>query len=329
VQTRWGHTNADYSLLTRLQAIAIDAHFSVEQYARSQVGFLMNFNGTAGVWRREAIESAGGWRSATLTEDLDLSYRAQFAGWKPAYLRNVVVPGEIPVTLNAFRRQQYRWARGSIECATRLLPQLWSSSFPRMHKLQGTLHLTGYCVQLLMVLVALLYPFVLHANHAIKPLFALSAIFTLAFLAPTIYFLMGQREIGKPWWRAIPLVLGLNVLGAGMMYHNAGAVLAALLDGNTPEFERTPKFGITEKAHSWGGKAYQLRLSWGLVFEGLMLFYNLNTLRLAVELQNWSIAFFAGLFALGCAFMLLLALAQSFEQHWQHRMQTRYTQQDI
>jgi cellulose synthase/poly-beta-1,6-N-acetylglucosamine synthase-like glycosyltransferase len=329
VQTRWGHTNADYSLLTRVQSIAIDAHFAIEQYARAQAGFLMNFNGTAGVWRREAIETAGGWRSETLTEDLDLSYRAQFAGWKPAYLRDVVVPGEIPVTLNALRRQQYRWARGSIECAVNLLPQLWRKPYSLLTKLQGTLHLTGYAIQLLMVLVSLLYPLVLIIDHSVEPLFNLTVIFTLTFCAPSVYFLMGQREIGKSWWKAIPQVLGLNILGAGMMYHNAGAVLSALLDGKSAEFERTPKLGITEKAQTWRGNVYQLRPNWSLGFESLMLFYNLNSLRLAIKTQNWSIAFFAGLFAIGCAAVLLMSLAQFFEQQWQYHIHTRYSEQDV
>lgn len=329
VQARWGHTNAGYSLLTGVQEIAIDAHFAIEQYARAQAGYLMNFNGTAGVWRRAAIEAAGGWRSETLTEDLDLSYRAQFAGWKPVYMRDVVVPGEIPVTLNAFRRQQYRWARGSIECAIRLLPQLWRKPYPFVIKLQGTLHLTGYGVQLLMVVVSLLYPFVLLTNSSTQPLFNLSVVFMLTFCAPSIYFLMGQREIGKSWWRSIPYVLGLNILGAGMMYHNAGAVLSPLLDRKPAEFERTPKFGITEDAQAWRGKAYQLRLSWTVCLESFMLFYNINSLRLALETQNWSIAFFAALFAVGCATILTLLLVQSFEQHWQQRVSRRYSEQDV
>lgn len=327
VQARWGHLNAPYSLLTQFQSLAIDAHFAVEQYARAQAGFLMNFNGTGGVWRKAAIESAGGWQAHTLTEDLDLSYRAQLAGWQAAYLRDVVVPGEIPVTLNAFRRQQNRWARGSIQCAMRLLPRVWRASLPLMTKFQATLHLTGYAIQLLMVIVAVLYPWVLLLDYTrIQPLFNLTAIFTLTFLAPTLYFALGQREIGNPLWQRWPLILGLNLLGAGMMYHHAWSVVAALFSRQAVEFERTPKFGITQKHDSWQQKTYQLRFQRGLIFEGLMLLYNLNTVRLAVLAESWSIAFYALIFALGGLLILALTVAE-LPIRW-HTAQ-RYSQQEI
>lgn len=319
VQTRWGHLNADYSPLTRLQAIAIDAHFMIEQYARYHAGFFLNFNGTAGIWRREAIEAAGGWQANTLTEDLELSYRAQFAGWKACYVRDIVTPAEIPVTLKGFRRQQYRWARGSIECARLLMPQLLSTSLPLKVKLQGILHLTGYGVQVLMTLVALLYPFVIHFM-ARQPeqswLFDLTAIFTLTFLAPTLYFMIGQIEKRQPWFQQIKWILLLNVFGAGIMYQSAYAVLHALIARKPMEFERTPKFGIMETHERWQEKAYQLHFSPLAFFELMMLFYNLNTLCLAVDGGYWSIAFFAGLFVLGGIMVLLMTLWQEFQQRY-------------
>ncbi len=315
VQTRWGHLNADYSLFTKLQSLAIDAHFMIEQFARHRAGFFMNFNGTAGVWRRTAIESAGGWQANTLTEDLDLSYRAMLAGWQAGYLREVVTPGEIPVTLSGFRQQQHRWAKGSITCAKRFLPIVWGSPLAFTTKLQATLHLTGYAVQLLMSMVALLYPAVLLLDlQAVGPLFSLTTIFTLTFFAPTLYFLTAQRQAGNGCWRRLPLVLCLNVLGTGMMYHNAYSVLAGLGSTKADMFQRTPKFGIVEKRQSWNEKIYQTDSH--LFFEIIMLFYNLHTTYLAITHESWSIAFYAGLFTLGSLFMLVLWFTQGLER-WQ------------
>lgn len=326
VQTRWGHLNADYSPLTRLQSIAIDAHFVIEQFARYQAGFFLNFNGTAGIWRRAAIEAAGGWRADTLTEDLDLSYRAQFAGWRASYVRDIVTPAEIPVTLTGFRRQQYRWARGSIECARLLIPRLLREPLSPMLKLQGILHLTGYGIQVLMTLVALCYPFVLMVMQD-RPqmdwLFNLTAVFTLTFLAPTLYFLMGQIEGGGTWRGSLKWIVLLNVFGAGMMYQSAYAVLHGLVARQAVVFERTPKFGIVQSKGTWQEKAYQLRFSWLTLFEFGMLLYNLNTLRLALDAGYWSITFYAGLFALGGFSMLSLTFWQAFQQLYpiQHRRQ--------
>ncbi|NJN82898.1 MAG: glycosyltransferase [Caldilineaceae bacterium] len=145
VQTRWGHLNPDTSHLTQAQALGIDGHFIVEQTARARIGAFLNFNGTAGVWRRAAMDDVGGWQGDTLTEDLDLSYRAQLAGWRIAYLPDVVTPAEVPVQVDAFKRQQFRWAKGSIQTAHKLLGQLWRRPGPTWRKVAGTLHLTKLC----------------------------------------------------------------------------------------------------------------------------------------------------------------------------------------
>ncbi len=314
VQTRWGHLNAHYSLLTRLQSIAIDAHFTIEQFARQRAGFLMNFNGTAGVWRRQAIESAGGWRADTLTEDLDLSYRAQLAGWRGCYLRDLTTPAELPVTLSAFRRQQYRWARGSTECAIKLIPLLLREPLPLMVKFQGVMHLIGYWVQVLMGMVAFLYPLVLLSlrwQPGVTRLIHLSVLFTLAALTPTIYLIVGQREMKRPWVRQLPLILWLTVLGAGMMYHNAYAVFAGLFSREAAAFERTPKFGITGKnSQGWQQQSYHVRMKPGVLFELGMLVFNLNTVRMALDRQYLSIAFYAAIFALGMLFTLAITILQ-------------------
>jgi cellulose synthase/poly-beta-1,6-N-acetylglucosamine synthase-like glycosyltransferase len=197
VQTRWGHLNERYSFFTELQALAIDGHFMVEQFARSREGFLLNFNGTAGVWRAATIEDAGGWEFDTLTEDLDLSYRAQLAGWKGVYLRDTVTPGELPVTVNGFRRQQYRWARGSTETARKLLPRVLKSNLDLRLKVQSILHMTGYGIHGLMFAMALMYPLIALLSQGrpfVVTLYGLAAIFNLTALAPTTYFTMGQHE---------------------------------------------------------------------------------------------------------------------------------------
>lgn len=320
VQTRWGHLNTHDNLLTRLQSIAIDAHFAVEQYARHQAGYFINFNGTGGVWHRTAIDMAGGWQADTLTEDLDLSYRIQLLGKRGVYLRDVVAPGEIPITLNAFRRQQHRWARGSIECAKKLLPQLFSTKLPAAIKFQGLMHLTGYGIQLLMSLVVICYlPLLLFAmpRPELKPLYALTILFTLTFFAPTFYLITGQQELGRPWrFRAKEIVL-LSFLGVGMMYHNAAAVLSALFAPQPAIFERTPKYGNLNSMENLNLKNdYKLKLSPIVLFEVLMVLYNALTIIIAFQQGNWSIAFYTVFFMAGLLFILGLNLYQELCSLW-------------
>ena len=162
VQTRWGHANRDFSLLTRLQSLSIDGHMAIEQFGRSRTGQWFNFNGSAGIWRRQALDDAGGWAHDTLTEDLDVSYRAYLRGWRAAFLRDVECPAELPVSYGALRRQQHRWARGSFECALKHLASVWRSSVPRRRKFQATLHLLSYSIHLQMLALALLYPLLCH-----------------------------------------------------------------------------------------------------------------------------------------------------------------------
>jgi cellulose synthase/poly-beta-1,6-N-acetylglucosamine synthase-like glycosyltransferase len=272
VQARWGHVNRDYSLLTYLQALAIDAHFMVEQFARSRGGYWFNFNGTAGVWRRQAIEDAGGWRADTLTEDLDLSYRAFLKGWQAVYLRDLEAPAELPVSFSAYRRQQHRWARGSLECAVKLLPQVWNAPISLPMKIEATLHLTGYGVHLLLFSLVVLYPFVLLLSRyypALISLFGIALIFNATAFAPTIFFVAAQQQLGRSWWRQIPLILFITALGAGMMMNTVRAALQ-IIGRRAVIFERTPKFGIARKGQEWANNLYQLRLD-PLVFVEVFL----------------------------------------------------------
>jgi cellulose synthase/poly-beta-1,6-N-acetylglucosamine synthase-like glycosyltransferase len=313
IQTRWGHVNREYSFLTFLQSVAIDAHFVVEQFARSQGGYWFNFNGTAGIWRREAIESAGGWRADTLTEDLDLSYRAFLKGWRGVYLREVEVPAELPVSFTAYRRQQHRWARGSLECAIKLIPQVWNAPVSLPMKAQATLHLTGYTVHLLLFGLTLLYPLVLLLSQhypALISLFGIAFIFNATAFAPTIFFLAAQQQLGRKWWRMLPLIMFITALGAGMMLNTVRAALQIALGGSNV-FERTPKFGIAHRGQEWRNRNYQLHMDPLVFFELALAALNAVTVVLAIYLGNWIIAFYAGLFLAGLLFTSGLTIAQA------------------
>jgi cellulose synthase/poly-beta-1,6-N-acetylglucosamine synthase-like glycosyltransferase len=313
VQTRWGHINRNYSLLTFLQSLAIDAHFVVEQFARARGGYWFNFNGTAGIWRRAAIEAAGGWKQDTLTEDLDLSYRAFLHGWKALYLRHVVTPAELPVTFSAYQRQQHRWAKGSLECAIKLLPQVWQAPLSFAQKIQATLHLTGYSIHLFMFALMVIYPAVVYYSNRFPELLALygvGALFNLSALAPTMYFTLAQKELGKGWWHKIPAILFIMALGAGMMPNTVRATWQ-ILTGRSKDFERTPKFGVAGRTDAWVNKRYQLRLDSILLFELVVAGWNLYTLVYAIQMNNWVIAFYSGIFFVGALFVAALGVAQN------------------
>ncbi len=245
VQCRWGHLNRDRSLLTRAQAMGIDGHFMVEQSARAWNGLVLNFNGTAGIWRREAIESAGGWQGDTLTEDLDLSYRARLAGWDATYLPDVVVPAEIPEDVNAFKSQQFRWAKGSIQTAIKLSPRILRSNLSRFAKLQAMLHLTHYAVHPLMLTLALLsLPVVLVMREALSPAAyaTLGTLLIAAMLAPNTMYVVSQRSAYADWPRRVAYLPVLSVIGVGTAVSNTRAVIEAIA-GRPSEFVRTPKRG--------------------------------------------------------------------------------------
>lgn len=313
VQTRWGHVNRDYSLLTFLQSLTIDAHFVVEQYARYAGGHWFNFNGTAGIWRRKAIQDAGGWTQDTLTEDLDLSYRAFLKGWRACYLRDVVTPAELPVTFGAYRRQQHRWAKGSLECAIKLLPQVWRAKIALVHKLEAMLHLTGYSIHLYMFALMLAYPAVIYYARDYPDLimlYGLAPLFLLAGFSPTMYFTLAQKELGPGWWRKILAILFIMALGAGMMPTTVRAFGEILL-GHGKSFERTPKFGVSHRTETWVNKRYQLQLGGEVLFTLAVGGWNLFTLVYALQAHNWGIAFYAGIFFIGAMFVVCLSVAQN------------------
>ncbi len=316
VQARWGHLNGNYSLLTRLQSIAIDGHFMVEQAARGLRNYWFNFNGTAGIWRASAIEDAGGWTARTLTEDLDLSYRAHLRGWRGQYLRDLVVPGEVPAQMSGFRRQQHRWARGSLECAIRLVPEIWRSGARAPIKLQATAHLSSYCIHLLLFVVTLLYPVVVivaDRHPGFQSFFGLAYPFAVFSLAYVVFLVMGQRQQRRRWWRELPRIAGITVIGPGLMLNTVRAAAKIVLQPN-PEFERTAKFGMRsaepERA-TWTRLRYQLKLD-PIVYAELALgIYSLAAAGLAYRYGNWAIVVYASWFGVGLLAVAALTAAQA------------------
>ncbi|HXF69717.1 MAG TPA: glycosyltransferase [Thermoflexus sp.] len=237
VQARWSHLNADASWITRAQALMLDAHFVVDQAARSAAGLPVNFNGSAGVWRRRAIEAAGGWESDTLTEDLDLSYRAQLAGWRVVFVPDVTVPGEIPPTLQAFKGQQFRWAKGTTQTFCKLIGRIWSSRWPWWKRLVATFHLGGYFTNLLGVLLLLLWgPLLQHSAERPK----WTMILGLGLLAVPLMYGLSQQALYPDWPRRLWAIPILFLVGTGLTLNNTRAILEALL-GYRSEFQRTPK----------------------------------------------------------------------------------------
>ncbi|MDQ6917773.1 MAG: glycosyltransferase [Candidatus Dormibacteraeota bacterium] len=256
VQARWGHLNERYSWITRLQALSIDFHFLVEQAVRSASGYLTNFTGTAGIWRREAIASAGGWNARTLTEDLDLSYRAQLAGWKAVYCECVEVPEELPVSVDAYRRQQARWATGSFQCAFLLTLPLLRSRLPVAAKWQGLVHLYSYAVPLLMLAQIVCYPLLLagmDSNHHVPAVLRLPLAINVISLAPAIAFTVAQMRRGRRWWHGLPGLV-CQVIGAGLSVTVWLSFIRALRPGG--EFLRTPKYRIERSGQEWRDAAY-------------------------------------------------------------------------
>jgi cellulose synthase/poly-beta-1,6-N-acetylglucosamine synthase-like glycosyltransferase len=314
VQARWGHVNRDYSFLTLLQSLAIDAHFMVEQQARSRGGYFFNFNGTAGVWRKSAVEDAGGWQARTLTEDLDLSYRAFLSGWKGVYLRDLVAPGELPATFNGFRQQQQRWATGSFQCARMLLPRVWDSSLPFLKKLEATLHLTGYGIHLLLFLLALLYPVILDLSvkyPALTSLFGITMVLNFGALAPTVMFYFAQQAKAQrvPMW-LMPVLLLISAFGSGMMLNALRAFFRAL-GSSGGEFKRTPKHGVRTKQDGLAGKGYLANLDTIAFVELAFGLFNLWTMHYALELGNWVVGLHTGLFGGGLLFTAAYSIWQT------------------
>ncbi len=257
VQTRWEHINADYSFMTRVQAMALDGHFVIEQQVRNRSGMFINFNGTAGIWRKSCILDAGNWESDTLTEDLDLSYRAQLRGWKFKFLRDVTSPAELPSEINALKSQQHRWTKGAVETARKILPRVWRSGIPFRMKVHSTLHLTGNVVFPFIMLAGILNVPLIFIKHqgGYETYFDIMAIFVFAFLGSFLFYLYSQKEVYSDWNKRI-LLFPLFMAGSmGLAVNNTRAVFEGILKRKS-EFVRTPKYSVIMKKDRWAGKKY-------------------------------------------------------------------------
>ena len=247
VQMRWGHLNRRFSLLTRIQSIFLDGHLVIEHTARNRSGRFFNFNGTAGLWRRQAIVEAGGWQHDTLTEDLDLSFRAQLAGWKFLYLPDIEVPAELPVEMNAFKTQQHRWTKGAVQTARKILPRVWRARLPLKVKVEATVHLTANICYVLMLLMAVLMLPVLGIRQSMPwehRLFLIDLpLFSMATMAIGSYYLVSQKALYDDWKSSIKYLPLLMAIGISLCVNNARAVLEGLL-GYRTGFQRTPKYGV-------------------------------------------------------------------------------------
>ncbi|MGH9533751.1 MAG: cellulose synthase family protein [Terriglobales bacterium] len=271
VQTRWGYINRDYSWLTRIEAILLDGHFVLEHGARYRTGLFFNFNGTAGVWRRAAIEGAGGWQHDTLTEDTDLSYRAQLAGWQFLYLPEVECPSELPAEMNAFKVQQARWAKGLIQTSRKILPRLLRRKDVSLHqKIEAWCHLTAnISYPLMIVLCALVLPAMIVRFYQgwFQMLYIDLPLFIAASFSISSFYLAAQRELYPNSWLKTVLVMPMVMaVGIGLAVTNSRAVIEALL-GIKSSFRRTPKFGLQARGQKVGNTKYRRKTGWAPMLE--------------------------------------------------------------
>lgn len=313
VQTRWSFLNNKYSLLTKIQAILLDGHFVIEHTARNWSGRFFNFNGTAGIWRKDAIETAGGWQHDTLTEDLDLSYRAQIRGWKFVFLKDETSPSEIPVDINAFKTQQHRWAKGSLQTAKKLLPEILKSNLPLKVKIEAFFHLTNNVSYLLMLMLSILmYPsMVARINIGWFQMLVTDAPFLLvATVGISFFYTCSQKEAYKDWKSRLIYLPMLMSFGIGLSVNNSKAVLEAFFNRKT-EFKRTPKFKIEFKKDRWVDKQYRGEKNLLPIIELLLgIYFTFNIYFAYVNRIYFSIPFLM-IFQVGFFYIAFLSLFQS------------------
>jgi len=311
VQTRWEHINEDYSLITKLQALQLNVHFTVEQVGRMKGDYLLQFNGTAGVWRRQTIEDAGGWEADTLTEDFDLSIRAQLKGWKIKFLEEIGAPAELPVEMNSLKSQQFRWMKGGAETAKKMLPTVWKSNMTFGKKFHATLHLLGSSVFVFVFITGVFsVPLLFLLGDLIemgfdRNFFAYFLIGMLSIIA--VYYVANiqspanhhREDFGKSIYKFVflfPLFLALSM---GLSLHNTIAVIQGYL-GKKSAFVRTPKFNIKTLADSFTKHRYlSKKLSWTTVFEGILALYFLGAVIGGIVMQNTTFMIFHLMLAIG------------------------------
>ena len=314
VQARWGHINQDYSLLTKIQAILLDAHFVLEHGSRNRAGCFFNFNGTAGIWRREVIPDAGGWQHDTLTEDLDLSYRAQLKGWRFVFLPDLIAPAEVPVEMNSFKSQQHRWAKGSIQTCMKLLPRILRSNQPIGVKAEAFFHLSANFNYLLMsVLSILMFPsmYVRYSMGWTEMMLIDIPLFAAATLSFCNFYMVSQRELYPDWKTRLKYLPFLMSIGIGLCVNNTRAVIEAMF-GKQSEFARTPKYGIERDSDEWVGKKYHQTVGVQPMIELSLGLYFTATVFYALANGIYGTLPFLMLFQVGFLYTGLLSIFQQF-----------------
>jgi cellulose synthase/poly-beta-1,6-N-acetylglucosamine synthase-like glycosyltransferase len=314
VQARWGHINQDYSLLTKIQSILLDGHFVLEHGGRNRSGRFFNFNGTAGIWRRAAIDDAGGWQHDTLTEDLDLSYRAQLRGWRFVFVSDVIAPAEVPVEMNAFKSQQFRWAKGSIQTCRKLLPTILRSNQPLGVKAEAFFHLTAnFNYPFMCVLSVLMFPaMVIRYNMGWYEMLLIDVpLFFAATFSVCNFYMVCQREIHTDWRTRIKYLPFLMSIGIGLSINNTRAVIEALFNKQS-EFTRTPKYHIEGNGDEWVGKKYRQTVAVQPLIELALGLYFTATVFYALANGIYGTLPFLVLFQIGFLYTGLLSIVQQY-----------------
>jgi cellulose synthase/poly-beta-1,6-N-acetylglucosamine synthase-like glycosyltransferase len=314
VQARWGHINQDYSLLTKIQSILLDGHFVLEHGGRNRAGLFFNFNGTAGIWRRTTIADAGGWQHDTLTEDLDLSYRAQLKGWKFVFLPGLVAPAEVPVEMNSFKSQQHRWAKGSIQTCRKLLPRILRSDLPLHVKAEAFFHLSAnFNYPLMCVLSVLMAPaMVIRYNMGWYEMLLIDVpLFLAATASVANFYMVCQRELHTDWMSRLKYMPFLMSIGIGLAVNNTKAVFEALFNKQS-EFTRTPKYHIEASTDEWIGKKYSQSFVVQPMIEIALGLYFTATVFYALANGIYGTLPFLVLFQVGFLYTGLLSIIQQF-----------------
>lgn len=314
VQARWGHMNQEYSWLTRVQAMLLDAHFVLEHGGRSRGQCFFNFNGTAGVWRTRAIREAGGWQSDTLTEDLDLSYRAQLAGWRFVFLPDLVAPAEVPVEMNAFKLQQHRWAQGSVQTCFKVLPSVIRADLPLRVKVEAFFHLTAnFNCPLLVLLSLVMVPtlFLRSASGGPAALLIDALFFCAATLSLVNFYVVSQRAIRRDWWSQIRYIPLAMAVGIGLSVNNTRAVWDAFATRHHT-FARTPKYGVVHRDDDWLGKRYRQRVLGQPMIELALGGYFTAGVVYAISAGLFAAVPFLCLFQFGFLYLAVVSLVQQF-----------------
>jgi cellulose synthase/poly-beta-1,6-N-acetylglucosamine synthase-like glycosyltransferase len=319
VQTRWTHLNRNYSILTQIEAILLDGHFVIEHGARYRTGDFFNFNGTAGMWRIKAIRDGGGWQHDTLTEDTDLSYRSQLAGWKFKYLPHVECPSELPIEMTAFKTQQARWAKGLIQTSIKVLPKIFHSDVPRRIKIEAVYHLTANLSYPLMVLMsAALLPAMICRFYQgwFQMLLIDVPLFTASTFSIAVFYVLSERELfPKTWWKTILYLPFLMALGIGLTVTNTKAVMEALF-GIKSAFVRTPKYRVALKGEKSQASKYRKRLVLTPWIELLLGAYFFLAILYTFSNHNYFTAPFLILFVIGYWYTGLMSLLQGRFERW-------------